>query len=402
MSRWNAKIKASGSEITPELPISRAVKNPQMHNEPLGFNDSLSASDTIKAAIDRAQQLVKQNYLDEAHKAYEDILDKRPETAIAYVGIGNIHAMRGEYDDAVEYYTGALHIRKDFPIALVMLGNVYVKQGLLDKAVDNYKRALHINPGLSIAELNIARVYLQSDKYDAALQHINEALKYNPQLEEARLMRASAYQRMHDIKSALSELSSMVERETNSLQVYTEYARLLLQTDAPQQAAEVCGKALQMQPDNAILSCLLGKAYIKLNEYELALSAYSKALEVSPDLPIARIGVVRARLGLGHLSEAKKILIDMTKQQQNLGLVHKLLGDVFMEEHAYSDAIQEFQAALMHSKKLTELHPHLLEIKGADTANYEELARAYQRAFAEIETDSVLPTWRGENTGSMH
>lgn len=381
MSRWNAKIKNQSPES--------AIGQRPLQNENGWLKSGSGVTKDLKEAMEGARELMKANRLDEALKAYEAVLEKYPGAALAYIGIGNVHASRGEYDDALEHYAGALHIRKDLFPALIMSGNVYVKQGLFDKAIEKYKEALQLNPGLGVAHLSISRIYANTGKFNEAIDYLNVALKHNPQLEEARLALAGIHQRMGNVDAALKELAAIVTRKPDSPQAQFQYARLLIARGEFKQAIDACNKAIDVKPDNAFLRYLLGQAYRGVGEYELASREYTKTLEINPDMQIAKIGAVRASMEQGNLADAKKMLISMTKEMQNQGFAHRLLGDILTQEGAYSDAVAEFQAAVLHSKPLVEIHPELLTIQPID-GDDRVTAEAYQRAFAQIDIDSML------------
>lgn len=389
MSRWNVKVKGQSPESALGQNYAQHIRQRLVHNEGGQPRNGMDIPKDLKEVMEGARELMKAKRLDEALKAYEAILERYPEAALAYVGIGNIHASRGEYDDALEYYSGALHIRKNLPPALIMSGNVYVKQGLLDKALEKYKEALEINPGLGIAQLSISRIYVKLGKFNEAIDCLNSALKHNPQLEEARLALAGIYQRMGDTDAALKELAGLVIRRPDSPQVQFQYAKLLVAREEFKQAIDACKKAIDLKPDSAFLHHMLGRSYRGTGEYELALREYAKALEINPDMQIAKIGIVTTNMERGSLADAKELLISMTKGVQNLGLTHRLLGETLMQEGAYPDAVAEFQAAVLHSKRLVETHPDLLTVQSID-GNDRTTAEAYQSAFAQIDIDRMI------------
>lgn len=391
MSRWNMKVKEQSSK--PAVEQSQVVAQGQIQNRRGGVNQEL------KEAMEGARQLMNSKRYDEALTAYEAILERYPEAALAYVGVGNIHAIRGEYDDALEYYAGALHLRKDFLPALVMSGHAYAKQGLLEKALEKYQEALNINPGLGAAQLGISRIYANSGKLNEAIDILNTALKHNPQLEEARLALSGIYQRIGNTDAALKELKSILVSDPDSLNGQLQYAKILMSLGEFKQAIDPCKKALCLKSDSAFLHYLLGRACHGAGDYDLALREYAKALEINPDMQIVKIYLVRANMEQGNLPDAKKLLISMTKGTQNLGLTHRLLGDVFLEERTYSEAVAEYRAAVLHSKKLVENYPDFLKIHAIDNEDNQAVAQAYRNAFAKIDIESMITREEGYTLG---
>lgn len=390
MSRWNANIKGQNAEANPRQPPNQR-QGQQLGRgggAPQGGRGGGSSKD-MKDAIGGARELMKAKRFDEALKVYEAILEKHPEAVQAYIGIGSVHASRGEYDDALEYYAGALHIRKDLAPALVMSGNVYMRQGLFDNALEKYKEALEINPSLGNAQIGVARVYMKLGKFNEAIDCLSEALRHNPQLEEAHLALAGIYHRTGDIDAALKELAGVVARIPESSQAQLQYAKLLAARGEFKLAVSACKKAIEAKPDSAPMHNVLGGAYLGIGEYELALREYAKAIEIDPSLLIAKIGTARANMQRGNLADAKKVLVSMTKGTRHLGVVHRLLGDILMREGAYSDAVAEFQAAVLHSQRLVQLHPEFSSIQHV-AGNDRKTAEAYQAVFAKIDVDSAV------------
>lgn len=390
MSRWNAKVTRQDPQSMSGQPLGQppGQRLIQDRGRRQGGPGAGPAKD-LKDALEKAQNLMKADRFNDALEVYEAILEKHPETALAYVGIGNIHARRGEYDDALEYYAGALHVRKDFPPALMMSGNVYVKQGLLDKALKIYQELLEINPNLGNARLSMSRIYARMGKFEEALDCLNEALRHNPQLEKARLARARVYQNMGDINTALKELTDAVTRAPDSPQAQIQYANLLIERGEFNLAASACEKAIAIKPDSALIHSLLGRAYLGAGQHELALHAYTKATEIDPNLHIASVGIAKANMELGNLAGAKKVLVTMSNKMWNLALVHRLLGDILMREGAYPDAIAEFQAAILHGKRVVEAYPDLLAVQPV-AGDDRMTAEAYQRAFAQVDFESLI------------
>ena len=384
MPKWNAEIKQqdpeSGLEKRPVIP----GQNP-MQSE--GKRSSVISTKNVRDAIESARELIKANRFDDALKVYEEILEKNPDIAPAYVGIGNIHLRRGEYDEALEYYAGALHIRKDLPEALVMSGNVYIQQGFFDKALEKYKEALEVNPGLGHVYLNVSRTYARQGKFKEAIDSIAEALKQNPQLEDARLELAKIHQEMGNFDEALKEVINVITKNPDSWRAQFQYARLLIMHGEFKQAISACKKVIDAKPDNAIMHHMLGRSYMGAREYELALREYVKAIEIDPLLHIANISIAKVNIERGNLADAKKLLIKMSKGVKHLGLVHRLLGDILIKEGLYSDAIAEFQAAILHSKRLVEMYPDLMAVQSVTGNDDRKIAEAYQEAFAKIDLD---------------
>lgn len=378
MSQWNAKVK--------EPQESRQGRGKQQSKEGGSAGKSGSGGQKeLKAAMEVARGFIQAKRFDEAIKAFEAILEKAPDTVPAYLGIGNIHAAQGNYDDALEYYAGALHIKKDAIPALLMTGIVYAKQGLQDKALEKFKEVLEINPAAGNASMGLSRVLSKMGRHDEAIKCLTDALQQNPRLDEARLALAGNYQRKGDADAALKEVIITLTHNPESWQAHFHHAKLLAARGEFKQSINACKEALNLKPESASIHNLLGRAYMGIREFDLALKEFNKAIEIDARMITSRLGIARLHIEQGALVEAKKMLIDMTKGSRSLMLVHRLLAEILMRESDYEGAVDEFKAAILHGKKLAERHPEVLTIV---PGNSRQTAEAYQKVFVKIETDS--------------
>lgn len=387
MSQWNAQIKDQAQGPGQQ----RGTEDLQQRGRPGGKEGGGGAGPgkDMKAALNAARQLSKDRRHDEALAAFEAILKQHPDAAPAYMGLGNLHAGKGEYDKALEYYAGALHIKKDLAPALINSGTVYIKQGRLDKAIEKFKEAVQVNPSLSKAQLTASRIYAKLGKNDEAIASLMEALQHNPQLDEARLDLAAIYQRQGDKDAALHELNGIVSRDPENCQAQVQLARLHALRHDFKQAVNACKKAIDLKPESAPINYLLGRCYMSAGEYQLALRQFAKVSEIDAAMLPAKIGAARVNIELRKLPEARKILVGLSKGRRFLSVVHRLIAEVSMLQGENREAIAEFKAAILHGKKLTEKHPELLAV--AVVAGDDRLtAEAYQRAFQKVDIDNTI------------
>jgi tetratricopeptide (TPR) repeat protein len=327
---------------------------------------------------------MKEQRFDEAIAAYEAVLEKSPDTAQAYIGIGNIHARRGAYDEALECYDGALHIRKDLPPALMMSGNAYLKKGMEDRALERFQQAVDANPGMAQARLSMSRIYSKQGRTQDAIACLHEALEYNPQLQSAQLALAGIYQREGDTEAAVKEIEAVIARDPESAQGQFRYAAILAEKKDYRSAIGACRKAVALKADNSAAHLLLGRCYLETGQHELAAKAFAQASELDPNSMVAKLGTVQVKMAMNRLDEAKRVLVELANGTRNLGTVHQMLGELLVKQESWAEAAAEFKATVLHSKRLVEKHPELAEIE-LDANNPRATVDAYAQGFARIE-----------------
>ena len=342
-----------------------------------------------KEAMDAARELFKAKRFDEARTAFEAVLEKNANMAGAYLGIGNIHAARGEYEEAMEHYAGALHSNKEFAPALVMMGNLLVKQGDKDKALLKYKEALEINPTLAGPRLALGRILAQTGRMAEAIECLTEAVQQNPQNEEAQIALSGLYQQQGDLDKAQQMLTTVVAGHPESWQAMFKLAKLLNIRENYKDAIQHCRQAMQLKPEAPMVHQLMGQCYLNDGELDLALREFNTVVETAPTMIAAKFGLVRALMKQDKLAEARKMLVELSGGSRNLSMVHRLLAELFVAQGQYDLAVAEYKAALIHGKKLVEKYPELLDV--AKTPGDDKVvAAAYGVAFSKINFDLNL------------
>lgn len=96
--------------------------------------------------------------------------------------------------------------------------------------------------------------------------------------------------RFSEYDKALEVVDFAIELDKNFAYSYFVQARALRYTDRTDEALEVINKAITLS-NNSTYYSELGRIYIIRQEYDEAKAAYDQALEISPDDPVALVGL---------------------------------------------------------------------------------------------------------------
>ena len=340
----------------------------------------------IKARMELAQEHMKAKRLDEAMEIFESILKGEPEVAAAYVGIGTIHFLKGNYDEAENYLNGALHLNDKYSQAMHMLANVSAKRGDLKLSLTQHGEALKFNPKMNMARLAVGRIHIQLEQYDEAEKTLKEALRYNPQYTEAALMLSQMLQIQGQTDKALANLDELIERTPDVWQAYIVKGKLLMRKGDYKSSVAVIQKSLKIKPDNPVAFLFLGQVYIADKQYDQAINVLKKAIALNPNMDIAKMQLSKAYTYMENYDEAKKILQELSMGENRLSLIHFRLADIFAKQGQYSLAVPEYEAAVLHADKIAENYPELLNIKQMN-GDAENIVKAYQTVLNKIKLD---------------
>jgi tetratricopeptide (TPR) repeat protein len=159
---------------------------------------------------------------------------------------------KGELEGALKECDLAIQLQPDLAIAYNYRGEIHDEREQLEEAMTNYQRAVQLDPDLMEAWENL--------------------LSTEPALEE-KFQKSSAKHR---------------------LDLALEYAY----EDEPQKAMEACELARPDMPNIAVAHNYLGLILETLNELELAIDSYLKAIQFNPRFYAARENLGNARVKL--------------------------------------------------------------------------------------------------------
>lgn len=243
--------------------------------------------------------LYNQKKYDQAIGALDKSLQLKPSVRDAYFDLYRIYRLLNRDEDAIAIMKR--RIQED-PKDLQAYLNLSWISSLSDhpqEAVEAARQATKLKPEESTGLTNMCRAYNDLKLYDSAVQACNDALKIKPGDGETYLYLARA----KEAQNRSSEATVFFERAVTGL---TDYTRQF--------------------PDNADGFYLLGNAYYATGQRNKAITAYLKALELSPRYVKARfnLGYIYAQLG-DHKSAREQYDLLLVLDQ---GLAAKLLPSI--------------------------------------------------------------------------
>jgi tetratricopeptide (TPR) repeat protein len=121
------------------------------------------------------------------------------------------------------------------------------------------------------------------------------------------------------------------------------------------------------QNPSSTLFVPLANAYIKLEQYDEAVSVLKTGIDESPEVYAAKTMLAQAYMGQGDVDEAKVILTGVLATDPHNYLASKLMGDLFRNEENIKKALVNYRNALMvapEDTKLRALMDELMEAAG--------------------------------------
>jgi tetratricopeptide (TPR) repeat protein len=285
-----------------------------------------------------------------AMEQYKAAIALEPKSPAPLWKVGKLYLAAKNYEVGIQSFKdGLVHDSLYSPIYRD-LGELYYKAGKYEKAIQTYKKYLEIRDKSDMTDFRYASFLYLNQDYANAMSILTNLAKKNydnptiyrimaySQLEtkdfagaqqnmdifwkkvEAKKIITQDYENYGRILVKLGKdslgvdyLNKALEKDTSRKEIYGEIANIWFAARKYDKAAAAFKRKIEMTQGTARSSALandylnMGKAYLNNKNYAEADQAFSKLIELRPDLPV------------GYLYRAKtNALIDLPKQEKGL------------------------------------------------------------------------------------
>ena len=301
-------LKARGLEAQRDLEGAEAAYGRLLESHP-----------TTQHYIALALFLASAERTDDALDAYKravEVADDEREKLGARVVLANAYVAGGNSEAAEAELAAARQEAPDSDEVLLTLARFYASQGEADRAVEMLELRAERDPTNLDAILALVAFHRGLGHRDEALAAVERSLAVDPESEQALLVKAELLMEVGSENPQLLEesreiLAGVLEKNPISVRGLFTQGKLLLLEGHTDEAASKLRRGLDEEP-NSGAHALLGTAYLRMNEPELARSELLRALQLNPSNVAARaqLASLYSRMGERELAiqEAKAAL----------------------------------------------------------------------------------------------
>ena len=230
---------------------------------------------------------------------YQQALKVAPPQARSYLLLAKALIQTKQWQAALTCYQKATSLEPDNAAIQHNLGEILAHEQQWDDAAIAYRKAIAIKPNNSWSHHNLGHVLLQSRKWqEAALcfrqaiqlksdfvwSHYNlaEALAKLEQWDEAAEAYRSAQKIQPDLPEVKAKIAAVLHRRSKQ---YLQQSLSLYQAqiaEEPDNIVALYHQAISLEPKNHQLYLGFGKALVKHQKLEEAISIYQMGLELKP------------------------------------------------------------------------------------------------------------------------
>ncbi|XP_066489914.1 protein O-mannosyl-transferase TMTC1 isoform X4 [Tiliqua scincoides] len=233
-----------------------------------------------------ASLLAEQDQLTEAEEVYQAGIENCPESSDLHNNYGVFLVDTGSPETAVSHYQKAIELSPNHHVAMVNLGRLYRSLGQNKDAETWYKRALKVAQKAEILS-PLGALYYNTGRYEDALKVYREAAALQPSNKETRLALAQVLAMMGQTKEAEQMTNHIVTTEAECLECYRLLSAIYSKQENYNKALEAIDKALQLKPkDPKVISELFftkGNQLREQNHLDKAFESYKVAVDFNPE-----------------------------------------------------------------------------------------------------------------------
>ena len=267
-----------------------------------------------------------------------------------------------KYMELVDY---ARHIKADRkvynPASQFFIGRLLLRDNENDWVLKIAAGIESMSPGNAKAFLLRGKVHLSRKEADQALPLLKSSVEKEPDSEDAQLSLAYAYVLKNDVEAATKTFREVLRINPNN--AYAKDAlNLLTNKSAP---------AWQSQNAEAMKYFGDAERFFSTGNYQEAVTAYSKAVELDPKFAKAWVYMGDAYVGLGNVEKGIESYRKAIEINPNDRQAHRFLGDVLEKKYdrtgemVYLDeAIESYENAVKADPEYATAVSDLKRAKG--------------------------------------
>jgi len=263
---------------------------------------------------------------EQAREAYRRALALQPALAEAHYGLAVISEEAGERDEAERHLRRALLFRPDYAEALNNLGHLLLKAGKVDQAISQFRQALALHPGLRPARLNLINALYRSGHNTEAQGEVDKLLADNPRDLDALCAQAAGLMQQGRLNDADAATRQLAEIDPQDADIQLNRGELLLARQDYQGALALYKELLARRGLSPVIGLgAMANVLLAQGNHSAARDLYQQALLLDARPPALTLGLARALLGSGDVTQALVCLRHALKRQPEQPALHSML-----------------------------------------------------------------------------
>jgi tetratricopeptide (TPR) repeat protein len=203
--------------------------------------------------------------------------------------MGQIEALRGNYQEAVSLFERTVTLEPKFADAYWRLGNIHHSMKRYDQAEVFYRKALEMKPADPQYFESLGMTLSESGNPTQAAEVLERAIHIDQENPDAYYYLGTIYARdFRDVRKALPYFERLVLLDPDYENAYLSLGAAYIATKRYREGIATLKKEIELRPASAPAFFNLGRAYIEIKDTLQAVAAFRRAAKLDPTMDIAR------------------------------------------------------------------------------------------------------------------
>ena len=300
--------------------------------------------------------------------------------AIQYYNMGIDAFENGDTTAAVEYFEKSLRERDNDPDAHFNLGVALYGIGDYDRALKELRIASEYMPSDPTVHFNIAEVYAAMGHFQAAATEYEYAIRLYPDFIEAHSALGKLMMDGGHYASAESRFYEALALNASHAETQLHMGWLYVKIEKYNEASHYFFRGLRKLPQSSYGRLGLAMSHQMRENYEEALNEYVKVYRMDNRNADALLGIGICQLHMGRIQQSETALNNSLEANPDNPQAHKVLGDLFLNQEKYAEAISNYRMAIQQQEDFADAHLGLGQTLEA-AGQLPEAEDAFQRAL---------------------
>ncbi|MCX8094084.1 MAG: tetratricopeptide repeat protein [Candidatus Goldbacteria bacterium] len=266
--------------------------------------------DELKETETEAKKLYDEGRYKEAIEYLQALLKKDPKNPVYWNQLGSVYAQLNSFDNAIISFKNAIKYDPKNIKAMYNLGLVYSEKGSKKEAKKVIENALKIAPKNPLLQAALGNVLIDEENYDKAEKVYEQIVAVKPDFDIGHFNLGVINYQKRELKEAKKNYEEVLKINPNDVEAKENLAAIHILDSDYENAIKYLKEVIDSNPqdditlENAYYN--LGIAYLRMEKFQEALSAFESALEIEPWDMAAYINAAILAEKLGYKDKAIK------------------------------------------------------------------------------------------------
>lgn len=398
MVKLREVVEKYPKDMTARLLITRLLILDGKRDEAFTAANAIVKDEPTSTAAPAAYAIIgdieaSRDRIDDAIKAYEEVLKRQPTSVGANVALAGFYLASGSVDKAQTFAQQALTqqprnpivrvlmtriglakrqpqaveelaaLQKEYPNAAPVLNLVGAQQTVekkYDLARVTYQKSLQVAPNNLEALTGLSRVDILSGKSKDAVSRVESGLKTAKPTASLLMMAAQTHAASGDLARAEDLLKQAIELEPSRLQAYVALGGLYARQNRLDDAKDQFRKVIERNPRSVSAYIMVGMLLEGQSKTAEAEEQYQKALSIDPRAPVAANNLAWIYVAADRkLDEALQLAQTANQVLPDEPHINDTLGWIYCRKNLGSVAIPYLERSIKVDPTDPAVHYHL-------------------------------------------